>query len=144
MAPHAWFAAELATYVHDLIAHEDGSDLVLLGALPSAWTQPGAVTHVERLPVNAGLLDLDLTPTETGATLTWKITPRDGIKSVRVRWPLPPWVTATSVSGPPLTARSGSNRHRLGPVRADQGHVTRAPDQGPTWAGTIAAIQAAT
>jgi hypothetical protein len=138
LAPHGWLAAELATFVRDLIAHEDQSDLVVLGALPSAWTMPGAVTHVERLPTTFGLLDLDLTPNETGATLTWTLTPRDGIALGRLRWPLPPWVKLTRVTG---ASRVGNEIRSTANAGKAELTWTREPDQGPTLQGTLAALQ---
>ncbi len=139
MAPHAWLSAELTTFIHDLIAHDDGTDLLLLSALPSAWTQPGAVTEVQRLPTGFGPLDLKLTPTAGGATLTWNLELRAGQRPPRIRWPLPPWVQLTRT---PAGATRAGNELRMS---ATSGTLelswTRQPDQGPTYAGTLAALQ---
>ncbi len=138
MAPHAWLAAELTTFVRDLIAHEDGADLVLLGALPSAWIQPGAVTEVKRLPTGFGPLDLTLTPTATGATLTWNLALREGQRAPRLRWPLPPWVQFVRATG---ATRVGNELRMLSTSGTVEVAWNRLPDQGPTYTGTITALQ---
>jgi hypothetical protein len=139
LAPHAWLAAELTTFVHDLIAHEDGADLMVLRALPSAWIQPGAVTHVERLPTGFGPLNLTLSPTATGATLTWNLAVRDGQRAPKLRWPLPPSVQLTRT--PAGTTRTGNELRLNGTSGTITLTWTRLPDQGPTYAGTLAALQ---
>ncbi|MBO9532090.1 MAG: hypothetical protein J7513_03840 [Solirubrobacteraceae bacterium] len=138
LAPHAWTSAELTSFIRDMIVHEEGSDLVAFAAVPSAWTMPGAVTEVERLPTTFGELDLKLAPTATGATLTWKLSPRDGIKLGRLRWPLPPWVKVTKHSG---ATRDGDELRATGNTGEIDVTWTRQPDQGPTYAGTLAALQ---
>lgn len=139
LAPHAWLAAELTTFVHDLIAHDDGTDLMVLSALPSAWIQPGAVTEVQRLPTGFGPLDLTLTPTATGATLTWNLDLRAGQRAPRIRWALPPWVQFVKASA---GATHVGNELRM---TATSGSVTvtwsRLADQGPTYTGTLTALQ---
>lgn len=138
LAPHAWLSAELTTFVHDLIAHDEGSDLMVLSALPSAWTQPGAVTEVQRLPTGFGPLDLRLTPNATGATLTWNLELRAGQKAPRIRWPLPPWVQLVRATG---TARAGNELRMSATSGTVEVTWTRQGDQGPTYAGTLAALQ---
>ncbi|MEH3052686.1 MAG: hypothetical protein PGN13_01570 [Patulibacter minatonensis] len=139
LAPHGWLAAELTTFVRDLIAHEDGTDLVVMGALPSAWTQGGAVTQALRLPTSFGLLDITLTPNAQGAQLQWKLSLRAGQKAPRLRWPIPPWVQLDKQTG---ATRAGNELRMTGTSGTVNVTWTRLPDQGPTWTGTVTGLQA--
>lgn len=141
LAPHGWLAAELTTFIHDLIVHEEGNDLMLLRALPSAWIQPGAVTQVARLPTHYGPLDLTFTPTNTGATLTWKLAVRPkGARPVLLRLPVPPWVQLQRVTGDAGRAANEVSTTALSGTATIT--WTRLNDQGPTYLGAIAELQA--
>ncbi len=98
LAPHAWLAAELTTLIHDLLVRDQDGQLVVLGALPAAWLTPGAVTNVQRLATAQGPIDLRLAATETGAELTWALTPRAG-RAPKMRWTLPTTVADVTVAG---------------------------------------------
>ncbi len=99
---------------------------------------PGAVTHVERLRRRSGSLISTSPRTPPAATLTWNLTPRDGIKLGRLRWPLPQWVKVTRHAG---AVREGDVLRATGNTGEIEVSWTRLPDQGPTYAGTLAALQ---
>jgi hypothetical protein len=69
--PHGWFAAEYVLMLRNMLAREDGSSLILGGALSPAWIQPGERVGVARMPTIFGDVTWSLRSVDGGATLTY-------------------------------------------------------------------------
>ncbi len=130
LSPNGWWAAEYVTLLRNMLVREDGSDLVLLSAVPPAWLRGRRPLVVRRAPTLRGRVDLTLRPRPGGARLSWRV--RDLRPGTGLRWPVPAWASKVrSASLEPggreiaLRGASGSVsvRWSLAPASADPGYA---------------------
>jgi hypothetical protein len=101
LSPHATYSAELVTLLRNMLVRDDGSVIHLLGALPTAWLEPGKVTTVTRAPTTLGAVSVRLSTHPGGATLTWS-TPGPAAAV----WPVPYGVSDFRASLGTLSGRT--------------------------------------
>ncbi|WP_320673028.1 hypothetical protein [Patulibacter defluvii] len=128
LGPHGWAAADLMSLLHDMLVREQGSEVLLLDALPPAWLRPGARTRIRRAATIHGPVDLELDAAADGAVLRWSADVPEGTP-LRLRIP----AAVERVQAPGLEpdgrslllpARSGELRLSWRPRRV----VRRGPD----------------
>jgi hypothetical protein len=73
--PHNWASAEFIRLTAHLIELDRGTELHLLEGLPSAWTQPGMVTQLERIATPFGPLTMELRVAAHGKSANLHVEP---------------------------------------------------------------------
>jgi hypothetical protein len=141
LAPHGWLAAELVSFVRDLLVHETPDGLTFLGALPPAWAQPGARTAIEDAPTAVGPATVRLQARRGGARLSWRVTLRPGAGEPVLRAGLPAGARDVRVVAGPATLEGRGLR-----LGASAGTVElrwRAPRVDRSLERTVEALRAA-
>jgi hypothetical protein len=132
LTPHGTYSAELVTLLRNMLVRDDGSGVVLLGAVPSGWLRPGAVVSVDGAPTAHGRVSFALRSRRGGARLTW-----EAPAGTTLGWPVPYGVSGFRAAG----ARVVGGVVRL-PGASGSLSVTWALRPGPTTlAGTIARLR---
>lgn len=140
LAPHGWLAAELLTFVRDLLVHESEDGLTFMGALPPSWLRSGARTAIENAPTRFGPATVRLTARRGGARLSWRVDRRAGLPEPELRFPLPPGVREATVDQGPATLDGREVR-----LRGMSGSVNLewlAPRIDRSFSRTVAALRA--
>jgi hypothetical protein len=137
LSPNGWWAAEYVTLLRNMLVREDGTDLVLLSAVPPRWLRGRRPVVVRGAPTLRGRVDLTLRPRPGGARLNWRV--RDLKPGTGLRWPVPAWASkvrsaALLPGGREIALRGASGRvsvrWKLGPASAD-----------PRYARSVAAVR---
>ena len=85
LTPHGTYSAELVTLIRNMLVRDDAvGGLVLLGAVPGGWLEPGKVISVGGAPTARGRVSFVLRTRPGGATLRWSASP-----GTVLRWPVP-------------------------------------------------------
>ncbi len=132
LSPHGTYSAELVTLIRNMLVRDDGTRIIVLGALPGSWLKPGAVTSVTQAPTTLGPVSVRLRADAGGATLTWSAPPH-----TNPIWPIPAGVgdfhaDAGALSGRTLTLPASSGTLRV---------TWKLPATTATLATTIAALR---
>jgi hypothetical protein len=133
LSPHATYSAELVTLIRNMLVRDDGRQVDLLSALPTAWLEPGKVTAVTGAPTTLGPVSVLLRTHAGGATLTWSA-PGPGAPV----WPVPVGVSDFHASAGMLSGRTLTLPSPSGTL-----DVTWKVGRATTLADTIKALQRA-
>jgi hypothetical protein len=85
--PHLWAAAFYVTTLRNMLVREEGRDLHLLSAVPSAWLEPGKGIRFENVPTRFGKISLKVEAQKDAFVLCF--TRPDGFDPERVIIHLP-------------------------------------------------------
>jgi hypothetical protein len=130
LSPNGWWAAEYVTLLRNMLVREDGTDLVLLSAVPPGWLRGRKPLVVRGAPTLRGRVDLTLRPRRGGARLSWLV--RDLAPGTGLHWPVPAWASKVRSAellpgGRQIALRGASGsvsvRWRLAPASADPGYA---------------------
>ncbi len=85
LTPHGTYSGELVALIRNMLVRDDSAGrVVLLGAVPGSWLEPGAVISVAGAPTAHGLVSLVLRSRAGGATLSWTAP-----AGTALGWPVP-------------------------------------------------------
>ncbi len=93
--PHLWAAALYVTTLRNMLVREEGQDLHLFSAVPSAWLEPGKSVVFENAPTHFGRMSMSLEAKKDAITV--RFTRPDRIDPERVVVHLPPDLEITGI-----------------------------------------------
>ena len=95
-SPHGWYSAEYVALLRNMLVREQGRDVLLTSAIPTAWLRPQQTTSVTRARTYSGPLSFTLETRDGGATLSWRSRLAAG---ARLRMAVPAGATSVSAKG---------------------------------------------
>jgi hypothetical protein len=84
LSPHGTYSGELVTLIRNMLVRDEGTGVVVLGAVPGGWLAPGRVIAVGGAPTAHGRVSFTLRARAGGAQLSWHAP-----AGTAVRWPIP-------------------------------------------------------
>jgi hypothetical protein len=71
-SPHGWYSAEYVALLRNMLVREQGRDVLITSAIPTAWLRPEQTTSVTGARTYAGPVSFTLQTRDGGATVSWR------------------------------------------------------------------------